>query len=83
MISPIRPPELSLDSASSHLVANQEELGERSDEFGLGKYLCSYCEVIFTCREMLWHGPDGFTSSWKEGVLRILSSLKIHRLGRG
>jgi hypothetical protein len=31
----IRPPELSRHSLSSHLVANQEELGEGNDKFGL------------------------------------------------
>jgi len=35
----IRPPELSGNPTSSHLVANQEELGEGNDEFGLTKYL--------------------------------------------
>jgi hypothetical protein len=30
----------------------------------------------------LWHGTDGFTSPPKEGVLRILSSLKSIDLGR-
>jgi len=33
--------------------------------------------------ENLRHGPDGFTSSPKEGVLRIFSPLKIRRLRPG
>jgi hypothetical protein len=36
----IRPPELSGNHASSHLVARQEEPGEGNYEFGLRKYLC-------------------------------------------
>jgi hypothetical protein len=35
-----------------------------------------------TCRKILRHGTSGFTSHPKEGVLRFLSPLKIHRLGR-
>jgi hypothetical protein len=36
----------------------------------------------FTCRKAR-HGTDGFTSSPKEGVLRIFSPLKIRRLRPG
>jgi hypothetical protein len=32
---------------SSHLIANQEELGGGNREFGFMKYLCSYFEGIF------------------------------------
>jgi hypothetical protein len=42
----IHPPELSGNPTSSHLVVNQEELGE-GDEFGLMKHLHSYFRVIF------------------------------------
>jgi hypothetical protein len=35
----IRPPELSGNPACSHLVANQEELGDGSNEFSLTQYL--------------------------------------------
>jgi hypothetical protein len=31
------------------------------------------------CRKILRHGADGYTSPPKEGVLRILLPLKIHR----
>jgi hypothetical protein len=31
---------------------------------------------FFTCREILRHGDDGFTSLPKEGVLRIFIALK-------
>jgi hypothetical protein len=42
-----------------------------------------YVNGSFTCRKTLRHGTSGFTSHPKEGVLRTLSPLKIHRLGRG
>jgi hypothetical protein len=35
----IRPPEISGSPTSSHLMANQEKLGEGNYEFGLTKYL--------------------------------------------
>jgi hypothetical protein len=35
-----------------------------------------------TCRKTLRHGTSGFASHPMEGVLRILSPLKIHRLNR-
>jgi hypothetical protein len=34
-----------------------------------------------TCLKVLRHGTSGFTSSTKEGLLRIFIALKIHRLG--
>jgi hypothetical protein len=40
------------------------------------KYFCSYLQVIFTCLKILRHEALGFTSSPKEGVLRILIALK-------
>jgi hypothetical protein len=40
------------------------------------KYLCSYFEVIFTCRKILRHGVDDSTSPPKEGVLRNFIILK-------
>jgi hypothetical protein len=35
-----------------------------------------------TCRKILRYGTSGFTSHLKESVLRILSPLRIHCLGR-
>jgi hypothetical protein len=71
----IRPRELSGNSTNSHVVAKRKKLGKGYDEFGLTKYLCSYR----TCRKILQHGADGFTSPPKEGVLRNYIALKIHR----
>jgi hypothetical protein len=31
---------------------------------------------------LLWHGASGFTSPPKKSLLLILSSIKVHRLGR-
>jgi hypothetical protein len=39
-------------------------------------------KLYLTSRKTLRHGTSGFTSHPKEGVLRILSPLKIHRLNR-
>jgi hypothetical protein len=45
----------------SHLVANQEELGERNDKFGFTKYyVCSHFEGMFTCRSILRHEVEVF-----------------------
>jgi hypothetical protein len=49
----IHPPQLSGNPRSSHIVANQGELGKGDDEFGLWKYLCSYFKVIFTLSKIL------------------------------
>jgi hypothetical protein len=70
----IRPPQLSGNPNSSHLAANQRELGEGNYEFSI--------EVTFSCHKILQHGADGFTCPPKEGVQRIFSPLKIHRFGR-
>jgi hypothetical protein len=43
----IRPPELSGNPSSSHLVAKQKKLSEVNDEFGLKNYICSYLKGIF------------------------------------
>jgi hypothetical protein len=61
----IRPPELSGNPTSSHLVGKQEEFGEGNDEFGLTKFLCSYFEGSLTYRKILRHGADGFSSPQK------------------
>jgi hypothetical protein len=43
------------------------------------KYLFHTLQGSLTCRKILWHEADGFTSLPKEVVLRILLPLKIHR----
>ena len=55
-----------------------------------GRWKCGRecCPVILPFRDLLHaanlrHGTGGFTSSPKEGVLRIFSPLKIRRLRRG
>jgi hypothetical protein len=40
------------------------------------QYLFLYLLGSLTCRKILRHGTDGFTSSPKEGVLRIFIGLK-------
>jgi hypothetical protein len=56
--------------------------GRKSENFSY-QYL-KYLQGFLTFRKILRHGTSGFTyhSNSKEGVLRILSPLKIHRLGR-
>jgi hypothetical protein len=54
-------------------------MDERRETFTLQAF-CSHLHVMFTCRKVLRHGASGFTSHPKEGVLRILSPLKIHCL---
>jgi hypothetical protein len=71
----IRPPELSGSLTSSHLVANQEDLCEVSNDFGLVRYLF-VCKRSLTCRNILRHGTDEFTFTPKKGVLRIFIALK-------
>jgi hypothetical protein len=53
--------------------------GRRSENFAHQYLKC--LKGSLTCRKILRHGTSGFTSHPKEGVLRILSPLKIHRLG--
>jgi hypothetical protein len=51
---------------------------EMAAEFCLRSIL-SYSWGSLTCRKLLRHGTDGFTSPPKEVVLQFLSPLKIHR----
>jgi hypothetical protein len=57
--------------------------GKGNDKFCLTKYLFRISKGSLTCRKILRHGADGFTSAPKKGVLRILSPLKIHHSGQG
>jgi hypothetical protein len=65
---------------SSLAVLSTETSGALLENF-VYQYL-KYLKECFTCRKILRRGTSGFTSPAKEGVLRILSPLKIHRLGR-
>jgi hypothetical protein len=46
------------------------------------KYLFRTSQSSLASRKILRHEADGFTSTPKEGVLQILITLKIYRLGR-
>jgi hypothetical protein len=74
----IRPPQLSGKLTSSHLVAKKEEHSEEIVNF-VYQVSRSYSYGSLSCRKILRHGTDGFTSPPKEVVLRILSPLEIHR----
>jgi hypothetical protein len=61
----------------SHLVPNQEKLGEENYQFSLRNvFVHTYFEVFFACRKILRHRADGFTSPPKKGVLLIFIALK-------
>jgi hypothetical protein len=63
----------------SHLVANQEELGEANNEFGRQNVFVHNLKWFSVCLKIIitW----GFTSSSQEGVLQFFIALKICRLG--
>jgi hypothetical protein len=66
-----------------HLVAKRRETGrEVVAEFCLSVSL-SCLKRSLTCRKILVHRADGFTSPPKEGVLRIFSPLEVHRSRTG
>jgi hypothetical protein len=58
-----------------HLVAKQEELAKRNDQFCLTKCHSHTSKGSLGCRKILRHGADSFTSSPKEGVTRICVAL--------
>jgi hypothetical protein len=75
-----------LDHQSSLAVLPAETSGEsrrneRRNENFVYRYM-KYLKGPSTCCTILRHGTSGFTYYPKEGVLRILSPLKIHRLSR-
>jgi hypothetical protein len=56
--------------------SSEEDRGKGMINFALRSF-CSYLQVIFfACCNILRHGASGFTSSPKEGVLRIFIALK-------
>jgi hypothetical protein len=69
----IRPLELSGKPTSSHLVGKQEELGERNNESGLTKYLGHTSKGFLTCRKILRHEVDSFTTPPREVELLIIA----------
>jgi hypothetical protein len=72
------PPELFGNSTSSHLVAKQEELSKEMMDFFFSPYEVSFFHIwngSLTCRKILRHGVEGFTSPPKE-VVRIFIALK-------
>jgi hypothetical protein len=48
----IRLPEFSGKPIRSHLVANQEELGEENDEYGLWNIFVNTQKLLLTCRKI-------------------------------
>jgi hypothetical protein len=83
MVAMIMPPGYNsfLAYQSSLAVLPEETSGEsrrngrRSDNSAYQYYL-KYLKGSLTCRKILRHGISGFTSSPKEGVLRIFIALK-------
>jgi hypothetical protein len=70
----ISTPELSGSHTSSHLAANQRNMGKESRHWP-SKYLYSHFEVILMPQN-LQHGADGFTFPPNEVLLRICIALK-------
>jgi hypothetical protein len=65
----------------SDLVADQEELGERNDEFDLRNIFVNTSKGFLTCRETLRHEASGFLPlRRRKSCYRFLTPLKIHWL---
>jgi hypothetical protein len=71
----IRPPELSHNLTSSHLIARRRN---RRREWWIWpcEVFCSYLPSTFTLRKILRHGASGFTSVQKESALGIFIVFK-------
>jgi hypothetical protein len=79
----IRPLELSGNSIRVETSSTKLGVtGERNDEFGITKYLCSYFEDL-TCCKILRHIACEFTSPLKESVLRNFIALKTPSVSSG
>jgi hypothetical protein len=72
----IRPPELSINPTSSHLVTKQEEVAKEIMNLALRSIFVHTSKVFFTFRKILRHGANGFTSHPKGAVLRIFIAIK-------
>jgi hypothetical protein len=76
-----RPPDaLSQSYQHIHLRASRRN-GWKEWGFCLVSISVHTCD-FFTCHKTSQHGASDFTSHPKEGVLRILSPLKVYRLGQ-
>jgi hypothetical protein len=71
----ISPPELSGNLTSSHIVAKQDKLAKDKINVALRCIFVQTSRASITCRKILRHGTDVFTSPLKEGVLRIFIAL--------
>jgi hypothetical protein len=71
-----RPPELSGNHTSSHLVASRRNGRRKWWIWPSEVFLFILPNIFFTCSKILRHGVDGFTSASKESVLRIFIVLK-------
>jgi hypothetical protein len=56
--------------------------GEGMMNFALWSNSLILRRFFFQCREILWHGANGFTSPPKEGILYLFSPYKFIALGR-
>jgi hypothetical protein len=63
-----RSPELSGNPASSHLVASRRNLAKEIMNLALEAFLFILRSDFFTCRKVLRHGADGFTSPSMDGA---------------
>jgi hypothetical protein len=62
----IRPPEFSLNSTNSHLVAKQEEVAKEIMNLVLWSIFVCTSKGFLTCRKILRRGADGFTPPSEE-----------------
>jgi hypothetical protein len=69
--------DLSGETTSSHLVAKQRNWAKEIINLALRRVFVHTWKGFLTCRKILRHGANGFTSTPKEGVLRIIWPLKI------
>jgi hypothetical protein len=76
----IHPPELSGSNQQTHThtVAKKEKHGEKCPRI-LPEFISFSLYGILTCRKILRHVTNGFTSLRRKEVLRIFIALKIHR----
>jgi hypothetical protein len=72
-----------LSGCSRNLVAKRGETGREIDAEICLSVSLPYLKKSLTCREVLRHGADGFTSPPKEAVLRIFIALKNPSLSAG
>jgi hypothetical protein len=75
------PPELSGNPTSSHIVSNQEELGERN-EFGLRNIFVHTSKLFLRAVKSYDMGLTTLLPLRRKVCCGILSSLKTHRLGK-